>query len=216
MISDEAENHEEKNPQPQGGVSIESERIETSPIESTVSVLDDNLKIFEASLEKSVVSPPKISINNISPFDSKLENPSEITVGLEERSLEDFDLQKFDYEGWLRDRYQDPARCRKSNIGVSYQNLNVYGFETYADYQKTFWNYPISYFGALRQLFGQSRKVRTDILRNFEGLVKSGELLMVLGRPGSGCTTLLKTLAGRTHGFFVDSGSLLNYQGKMK
>ncbi|KAH8651482.1 ABC-2 type transporter-domain-containing protein [Tricladium varicosporioides] len=37
-------------------------------------------------------------------------------------------------------------------------------------------------------------------------------MLMVLGRPGSGCTTLLKTIAGQTHGFFVDACTNLNYQ----
>ena len=36
---------------------------------------------------------------------------------------------------------------------------------------------------------------------------------MVLGRPGSGCSTLLKTIAGETHGFFIDQKSEINYQG---
>jgi energy-coupling factor transporter ATP-binding protein EcfA2 len=34
-----------------------------------------------------------------------------------------------------------------------------------------------------------------EILRDFDGLVKSGEMLVVLGRPGSGCSTFLKTIA---------------------
>ena len=36
-------------------------------------------------------------------------------------------------------------------------------------------------------------------------------MLVVLGPPGSGCSTLLKTLAGETHGFKVQGE--LNYQG---
>ena len=36
---------------------------------------------------------------------------------------------------------------------------------------------------------------------------------MVLGRPGSGCSTLLKTIAGETHGFYIDEKSEINYQG---
>lgn len=38
-------------------------------------------------------------------------------------------------------------------------------------------------------------------------------MLVVLGPPGSGCSTFLKTIAGETHGFFVDESSYLNYQG---
>lgn len=56
-------------------------------------------------------------------------------------------------------------------------------------------------------------KHKIQILRNFEGLVRSGEMLVVLGRPGSGCSTLLKTIAGETHGFYIDSKSEINYQG---
>ncbi|TGO37926.1 hypothetical protein BHYA_0085g00020 [Botrytis hyacinthi] len=55
--------------------------------------------------------------------------------------------------------------------------------------------------------------MRVNILRDFEGVVGNGEMLMVLGKPGSGCTTFLKTIAGQTHGLFVDYGSQLNYQG---
>ena len=33
------------------------------------------------------------------------------------------------------------------------------------------------------------------ILHNFRGAVRAGEMLLVIGKPGSGCTTFLKTLA---------------------
>lgn len=38
-------------------------------------------------------------------------------------------------------------------------------------------------------------------------------MLVVLGRPGSGCSTFLKTIAGETHGFYIDQASDINYQG---
>ena len=38
-------------------------------------------------------------------------------------------------------------------------------------------------------------------------------MLVVLGRPGSGCSTLLKTISGETHGFYIDQKSEINYQG---
>jgi len=102
---------------------------------------------------------------------------------------------------------------QKPSAGVVYQNLNVFGFDTPTDYQKTFSNYPLAFLIQLGALFGSSQNVRKDILRNCEGVLSSGEMLLVLGRPGSGCTTLLKSLAGETHGFRIDHTSEINYQG---
>jgi len=45
------------------------------------------------------------------------------------------------------------------------------------------------------------------------GYVKPGEMLLVLGPPSSGCSTLLKTLAGHTEGSTVEASRLL-YNGK--
>jgi ABC-type multidrug transport system ATPase subunit len=44
-------------------------------------------------------------------------------------------------------------------------------------------------------------------------LVRESEMLVVLGRPGSGCTTLLKTIAGETHGLNTTGDAHINYQG---
>jgi ABC-type hemin transport system ATPase subunit len=41
-------------------------------------------------------------------------------------------------------------------------------------------------------------------------------MLLVLGRPGSGCSTMLKTIAGETHGLYVADNSHINYQGKFQ
>ena len=51
------------------------------------------------------------------------------------------------------------------------------------------------------------------ILNGFDGLLQPGELLIVLGRPGSGCSTLLKTMCGELHGLHVEDGSIVHYDG---
>lgn len=45
------------------------------------------------------------------------------------------------------------------------------------------------------------RKGERYLLRDFSGCVKSGEMMLVVGRPGSGCTTFLKALAGLHNGY---------------
>lgn len=109
---------------------------------------------------------------------------------------------------------RDPERYPEKTIGVSYQNLNVHGFGRPTDYQKTFGNYPLGISTVWQRITGKG-KHKIQILRDFDGLVKSGEMLVVLGRPGSGCSTLLKTLSGETYGFFVDAQSQVNYQGQL-
>jgi ATP-binding cassette subfamily G (WHITE) protein 2 (PDR) len=59
--------------------------------------------------------------------------------------------------------------------------------------------------------FGKKRP--KQILHGFDGLIKGGELLIVLGRPGSGCSTLLKTLCGELHGLMLGSNSTIHYDG---
>lgn len=123
---------------------------------------------------------------------------------------------KFSPQAWIKTlvgiQSRDPERYPTRVAGVSYRNLNVHGFGTPTDYQKTFGNYPLAIASMFNKLTGR-RKTKIQILRDFDGLVKSGEMLVVLGRPGSGCSTLLKTIAGETHGFFVDHESEINYQG---
>lgn len=124
---------------------------------------------------------------------------------------------------------QDPGRYPKGVVGVAYKNLSAHGFGEPTDYQKTFGNYPFNLFSLARRLIGMEKKTRIQILRDFDGLVKSGEMLVVLGGPGrqvvlwkdrenidnkrSGCSTLVKTISGDTDGFFVAEDSYLNYQG---
>ena len=58
--------------------------------------------------------------------------------------------------------------------------------------------------GYIHSLFRRRSGKRIDILRNFEGVLRESEMLVVLGRPGAGCSTLLKTITGESHGFFIE------------
>jgi ABC-type glutathione transport system ATPase component len=99
------------------------------------------------------------------------------------------------------------------SLGVAFKNLNVFGWGSGAEHQKTFVDYPIDAVKFVVGLLGGGNKRRVDILRNFEGVVEQGELLLVLGPPGSGCSTLLKTIAGETAGLEVSPDSYMNFRG---
>lgn len=113
----------------------------------------------------------------------------------------------------LRVEDLDPNVGPRRKVGVAFKNLNVHGYAEGADYQKTVANVALSILHMGRRILGQAGE-RVSILRDFEGVVEAGEMLVVLGPPGSGCTTLLKTIAGETEGITVDEQSEFNYQGK--
>ncbi|KAI1134643.1 ABC-2 type transporter-domain-containing protein [Hypoxylon sp. FL0543] len=96
--------------------------------------------------------------------------------------------------------------------GVCFQNLNVHGFGAATDYQKDVANVWLEATGLVRRAMGKGQR-KIDILRNFDGVVHKGEMLVVLGPPGSGCSTFLKTIAGETNGIYIDDNSYFNYQG---
>lgn len=66
-------------------------------------------------------------------------------------------------------------------------------------------------FKKLLMLFSK-RKAAEDtkrtLLHDFSGSLKAGEMLLVLGRPGSGCSTFLKTLASQTEEYECVEGEV--------
>lgn len=59
-------------------------------------------------------------------------------------------------------------------------------------------------------LFGVGKKGReVNILKDFRGIVNPGEMVLVLGRPGSGCTTFLKVIANQRFGYTGVDGEVL-------
>lgn len=107
-------------------------------------------------------------------------------------------------------RKQEPG----THFGVSFRNLHVHGFFESTFYQHTFASALCLLPALLRHVLFAHSRGKVQILRGFDGVVQRGEMLLVLGRPGSGCSTLLKTIAGDVHGITVDDESALNYGGE--
>ncbi|KAI8826583.1 ABC transporter protein [Fimicolochytrium jonesii] len=107
---------------------------------------------------------------------------------------------------------RDPERFPKRTAGVAFRNLNVFGYGADTDYQRTVQTGLHDVVGWVKSVLGIGQR-KIQILHDFDGVVHSGEMLVLLGSPGSGCSTLLKTLAGETHGYIINSDVYLNYQG---
>lgn len=105
-----------------------------------------------------------------------------------EHPLLDPNSGKFSTRAWLETLMgimsKDPERYPRGVAGVAYKNLSAHGFGEPTDYQKTVGNYPLRILSLAKRLFGIRKKTKIQILKDFDGLVKSGEMLVVLGRPG--------------------------------
>ncbi|KAJ9113734.1 ABC multidrug transporter afr2 [Naganishia adeliensis] len=107
---------------------------------------------------------------------------------------------------------RDPDKFPGRTAGIGFKNLSVHGYASDVAYQKTVGNVILSALGSIRDVIS-GRKRKVQIIDQFDGIIEAGEMLVVLGPPGSGCSTFLKTITGETHGIFVGEDSYVNYQG---
>lgn len=120
----------------------------------------------------------------------------------------------FDIYLWARAfmRAMDLDGIKARRAGFTFKNLNVSGSGAAINLQNDFASVFMAPF-RLGEYFSFGSKPQKKILRNFNGVVKSGEMLVVLGRPGSGCSTFLKTLCGELTGLNLDKTSVIHYNG---
>jgi ATP-binding cassette, subfamily G (WHITE), member 2, PDR len=121
----------------------------------------------------------------------------------------------FNPAAWMKAFYElhlSDQDLEARNRGVAFRNLHVHGYGSATDFQRTVGNVFLNIVSGVRKIMGNNGH-KVDILHGLEGIVDRGEMLCVLGPPGSGCSTFLKTIAGETHGLYIDDKAYLNYRG---
>lgn len=106
----------------------------------------------------------------------------------------------------------DKADVKLRRASFTFKNLVVSGSGSAAHFQANVASIFMTPF-RLHEYFSFGKKPETKILNRFDGVTKSGEILLVLGRPGSGCSTFLKTIAGELHGLKIGKDSVVHYNG---
>ncbi|ORZ28975.1 ABC-2 type transporter-domain-containing protein [Lobosporangium transversale] len=126
----------------------------------------------------------------------------------------------FDLTNYLQDIIPraDDAGIKRRNLGVVWENLEVLGEGVGAQYIKTFADPFIGlsnlinpYFWAKKAFSKQSsqpKSITKTILHPMNGYCKDGEMILVLGRPGAGCSTLLRVLANDRKNYKEVSGEV--------
>ncbi|ABN66626.2 ABC transporter [Scheffersomyces stipitis CBS 6054] len=187
-------------------------------------------QVVENEIRELARNPSRISVDTASLHSSSLAlvrtltNASQIPGQnpMVENSSEYIDprldpcSEQFDSKFWVQNLRKlvlsDAEYYKPASLGLAYKNLRAYGLDVDTDYQTTFGN------GIFKMLNRYARRITGkessyDILKPMDGILLPGELTVVLGRPGAGCTTLLKTLSTQTYGFQVDKESIISYDG---
>ena len=133
----------------------------------------------------------------------------------EDEEEEDFQLDDFLRDGHFEKRTPEGESAKK--VGVVYRHLTVKGVGATVAFTKTLPQAVMGTFGpdlynlvcrfvpALR--FGKKPPTR-DLIRDFTGVVRDGEMMLVLGRPGSGCSTFLKVIANERETYAAVEGDV--------
>jgi ATPase subunit of ABC transporter with duplicated ATPase domains len=120
----------------------------------------------------------------------------------------DFNLYK-----WMiaQVRKYESGILQPRKTGVIFKNLSVHGSGAEIQVQHTVHSLltaPLRISG-----LGSRRQHHKTILYSFNGYVRRGEMLLVLGRPGAGCSTFLKSISADTAGLTLDAASEIHYDG---
>ncbi|CAN9388408.1 unnamed protein product [Alternaria alternata] len=127
---------------------------------------------------------------------------------------DDFELDEFMREGHFEKR-KDGQSAKK--VGVIYKNLTIKGVGSTASFARTLPDAILGTFGpdlykivtgfvpALK--LGRHKQMRT-LIHDFSGVVKDGEMMLVLGRPGSGCSTFLKAISNNRESYAAVEGDV--------
>lgn len=120
------------------------------------------------------------------PKDGEPDNPFNSTKPIFQPGSEEFNARAW-VKALMHITSGDPEKYPSRTAGVSFKNLNVHGYGSAFDYQKDVGNLWVESLGSLRKYFGgdvHKGETKIQILKDFDGVVKNGEMLVVLGRPG--------------------------------
>ena len=182
-------------------------------LERRVSRMYAGLSEEERAEQKRIISLHR-SRTNESRYSSLLERQDTLTGVTDDDPRLDPSQPEFDIYLWTRAfmRALDEGDIKAARAGFAFKNLNVSGTGSAVSLQQNVASILLAPL-RLTEYVSFGRKPEKKILRDFNGVVKSGEMLVVLGRPGSGCSTFLKTICGELSGLELHEDSVVHYNG---
>jgi ATP-binding cassette subfamily G (WHITE) protein 2 (SNQ2) len=126
---------------------------------------------------------------------------------------DDFELGQFMREGHFEKRTEGQSAKK---VGVIFKDLTVQGAGGGASFARTLPDAILGTFGPdlyhlitrfVPQLSFGKGNLKT-LIHGFNGCVRDGEMMLVLGRPGSGCSTFLKAITNNRESYARVTGDV--------
>ncbi|KAH9199408.1 ABC-2 type transporter-domain-containing protein [Zygosaccharomyces rouxii] len=144
---------------------------------------------------------------------------SRIISSKTKKEMQEFEVNDLDFDlrsllNYLRSHAIEQGLTPRDS-GIAFKNVTAIGIDASAAYGpsveemfRDLLKWPLKFFK-----FGKKDAVPLrEIVRNCTGVVESGEMLFVVGRPGAGSSTLLKCLSGEIDDYVRVEGSF-SYDG---
>lgn len=119
-----------------------------------------------------------------------------------DQQAEEQEIERLMSRMFGKTRQANSEQEKTRHTGVVFKDLVVTGEGLGAATQPTLGDIFLGPFRGIAGLFkGRTHTPVRTLIDGFTGCVKPGEMLLVLGRPGSGCSTFLKVLGNQRAGF---------------
>ncbi|KAI9791015.1 MAG: hypothetical protein M1816_004582 [Peltula sp. TS41687] len=136
------------------------------------------------------------------------------TINSEHDGAERAEIERLMSRMFGKGRQAHSEEEKTRHVGLIFRHLTVKGMGLGAALLPTNGDTFLGIPRLLKRLFSKGSKVTggkppiRTLIDDFNGCVKPGEMLLVLGRPGSGCSTFLKVLGNQRFGYQEISGDV--------
>nr|POE53616.1 brefeldin a resistance protein [Quercus suber] len=151
--------------------------------------------------------------NTNAPSTTKTEmEAGDLEAGQGQDDEEEFELGQFMKEGHFEKRSEEGSAKK---VGVIYKDLTVKGVGSTASFVRTLPDAILGTFGPdlYHILCGffpalAGKRPTRNLINGFTGCVRDGEMMLVLGRPGAGCSTFLKAISNKRESYVSVTGEV--------
>ncbi|GMF59265.1 unnamed protein product [[Candida] boidinii] len=194
---------------------------------------DDDDDAIEQDGIQDVIHEGGVHIDSFNPQSlSRLSTLSKTVSHLNAKEMENFKIDVNDFNlikilNFLQ-RKDDENGLSNKSIDLIFKDFKIIGKNTTASKVKATSDLLLTPYTLIKNAISNSNNNNSNgntsngnflkqsktrqIIRNVTGYIKPGEMLLVLGRPGAGCSTLLKGLTGETQAYLKTEGSV-TYNG---
>ncbi|GMG19756.1 unnamed protein product [Ambrosiozyma monospora] len=146
----------------------------------------------------------------------KIETLARVLSTKTKAELEKFEISQDNFDlrmllNYLREK-SEAQGIESAHSGLAFNGLTCWGIDASAAYGPSVTEMArdgLAFFG---KLFKKDNRPQRKIIQDFIGIIEPGEMVLALGKPGAGCSSMLKSCAGEIENFTKVEGEF-SYDG---